>query len=202
MDSGYVDAGILVSSKTEHGVEVFGPVSEDTNWQAKSGQGYTLDSFRIDWDAKTAICPNGQTSKHWKLKQDDYGNDIIHVRFSQPVCHVCEDRSLCTQSKKNPRTLTLRPQAQHEALQEARKRQKTQQWWDQYTKRAGIEGTISQGVRSFGLRQARYIGLTKTHLQHILIAAALNIRRVDAWLTGVPLAKTRTSHFQALKAVA
>lgn len=202
MDSGYVDAGILVNSQIEHGVEVLGPVSEDTSWQAKAGQGYAIDSFIIDWDTKTATCPHGQTSKHWKLKQDDYGNDIIHVRFSSPVCHVCENRSLCTQSKKNPRTLTLRPQAQHEALQKARKQQKTQLWRDEYAKRAGIEGTISQGVRGFGLRQARYIGLAKTHLQHILTAAAINIVRMDAWLTGAPLAKTRKSRLQALQSVA
>ena len=32
--------------------------------------------------------------------------------------------------------------------------------------RAGVEGSLSQGVRIAGLRQARYIGLAKTHLQH------------------------------------
>ncbi|MFC1716157.1 transposase [Candidatus Poribacteria bacterium] len=56
--------------------------------------------------------------------------------------------------------------------------------------------------RGFGLRQARYIGLTKTHLQHIFIAAALNIRRMDAWLTEMPFATTRTSRLQALQAIA
>ncbi len=34
-----------------------------------------------------------------------------------------------------------------------------------YNKRAGIEGSISQGVRRSALRQSRYIGLAKTHLQ-------------------------------------
>ena len=185
-----------------HGVEVLGPVSEDTSWQAKSGQGYAIDSFRIDWDEKAVTCPQGQTTRHWNPKQDEYGNDLIHIQFPRSVCLSCEYRSNCTRSKKHPRTLLLRPQAQHEALQEARKRQKTQQWRDKYAKRAGIEGTISQGVRSFGLRQARYVGLAKTHLQHILTAAALNIVRVDAWLTGTPLAKTRISRFQALQMVA
>jgi transposase len=31
--------------------------------------------------------------------------------------------------------------------------------------RAGIEGTLSEGIRAHGLRRARYIGLAKTHLQ-------------------------------------
>jgi transposase len=66
------------------------------------------------------------------------------------------------------------------------------------SKRSGIEGTISQGVRGFHLRQSRYIGLAKTRLQHILTAAAINLERIYAWLEGVPLAKTRISHFQKL----
>jgi hypothetical protein len=36
-----------------------------------------------------------------------------------------------------------------------------------YSKRAGIEGTISQGVRTLGLRCTRYLGLIKTHLGHV-----------------------------------
>ena len=64
------------------------------------------------------------------------------------------------------------------------------------------EGTISQGVRGFGLRNARYIGEAKTHLQHILTACAINISRIDNWLTGTPLAKTRTSRFAKLYPIA
>jgi len=146
--------------------------------------------------------PTGTTTRHWNPKKDNYGNYLIHVQFPRPVCLSCEYRSSCTRSKKQPRTLLLRPQAQYEALQETRKNQKTQQWRDDYAKRAGIEGTISQGVRSFGLRQARYIGLAKTYLQHILTAAAINIVRMDAWLTGTPLARIRTSRFQTLNSVA
>ncbi|WP_242676422.1 transposase [Streptosporangium minutum] len=40
-------------------------------------------------------------------------------------------------------------------------------------------------------------GTAKTHLQHLLTAAAMNLPRIDAWLMGVPLAPTRTSHFAA-----
>ena len=64
--------------------------------------------------------------------------------------------------------------------------------------RAGIEGTISQGVRSLGLRQCRYIGLSKAHFQHLATAAAMNLVRVIAWLEGIPLARTRQSHFVKL----
>ena len=36
--------------------------------------------------------------------------------------------------------------------------------------------------------------------QTTLTAAAINIARIDDWLTGSPLAKTRTSRFKAVEA--
>ncbi len=55
-----------------------------------------------------------------------------------------------------------------------------------YNQRAGIEGTLSQGVRRCKLRRSRYIGIQKPHLQHVLTAVALNIVRVVQWLSEVP----------------
>jgi transposase len=83
-------------------------------------------------------------------------------------------------------------------MQAARQRQATPDFAAQYARRAGIEGTISQGVRAFGLRQARYRGLRKTHLQHVATATAINVGRLTDWLTGVPRGRTRCSHFGAL----
>jgi len=55
--------------------------------------------------------------------------------------------------------------------------------------RCGVEGTIAQAqaARRSDLHDARYRGLAKTHLQHVLTALALNLVRVDTWLTGIPL---------------
>ena len=53
-------------------------------------------------------------------------------------------------------------------------------------RRNGIEGTQSELVRGYGLRQARYRGEAKVRLQNYLIGAACNIRRLFrrvAWLT-------------------
>ena len=66
--------------------------------------------------------------------------------------------------------------------------------------RAGVERTLSQGVRGFGLRRCRYIGLAKARLQHVATAAAINIYRISDWLGGVPRAGTRTSPFVRLVA--
>jgi len=87
---------------------------------------------------------------------------------------------------------------QYEALQARRAQQETAAFAAEYARRAGIEGTISQGVRAFGLRRAKYIGAAKTHLQHILTAAAIDFVRVAAWLDDAPIAKTRRSPFVTL----
>ena len=71
---------------------------------------------------------------------------------------------------------------------------------EHYKRRAGIEGTLSQGVCGFGLRRSRYRGLAKTHLQNVAIGAAINIDRLVKWFNGIPIAKTRTSRFKALEA--
>jgi IS5 family transposase len=83
-------------------------------------------------------------------------------------------------------------------VQAARRRQTTSTFAQQYALRCGIEATISQGVRAFGVRRSRYSGLAKTHLQHLGTAAAINLVRVVAWRDGDDLAPTRVSAFQRL----
>jgi len=56
------------------------------------------------------------------------------------------------------------------------------------------------GVRVCDLRQARYRGLAKTHLQHVVTATAINLYRLDDWWTETPRAHTRQSTFAALAA--
>jgi transposase len=127
-----------------------------------------------------------------------YGNPVIHVSFSARDCTACPVRSRCTRSKQAPRELSLKLPEEYEALKRARERQTTEAFKQQFAIRAGAEGTISQAVRGFEIRHCRYAGLAKTHLQHVMTAAAMNVVRVINWLEGVPLAKARRSHFAQL----
>lgn len=61
-----------------------------------------------------------------------------------------------------------------------------------------MEGTLSQGIRVCDLRHARYFGLAKTRLQHVITAAALNVVRVTQWLEEPHHATTRRAPFLAL----
>ncbi|WP_418896283.1 transposase [Streptomyces cupreus] len=111
----------------------------------------------------------------------------------------CPVRQRCTRSKTEARKLALGPREEHEAIRHARQAQQTTTWWLHYSTRAGIEATIGQGIRRCGLRRTRCRGLEKTRTQHVLTAAALDLIRADAWLTGTPLATTRTSRFTRLR---
>ena len=87
---------------------------------------------------------------------------------------------------------------EYEALNAARARMSDPAWQERYHRRAGVEGTLSQGVRAFGMRRSRYIGLAKTVLQQVCIAVGMNVSRVVHWLDGLPRAKTRVTRFAAL----
>ena len=198
LDRGYVDTQVLLDSETNHGVEVIGPIKVDTTWQAQAGKGFDISCFTIDWDNQHVTCPGGQRSQVWADSRENAGHPRVYVRFAKGSCQACPMRTDCTRSVKGPRTLSFKPRRQHELLQWARHREHTEEFKERYAKRAGIEGTISQGTRAFGLRRSRYMGQAKTHLQHILIAVAMNLARFVAWVNGVPRSTTRTSLFAAL----
>jgi len=155
IDAGYVDAELLVSSQHDYGISLIGPVRPDPSWQAKKPEAYDVSRFSIDWLSQTVTCPQGQQSKSWTPSKDPWNNPVITVNFGKKTCKECPTRSLCTRSVNYPRSLTLHPQEQQQALQQARRRQTTSQWQESYHTRAGIEGTISQAVTAFGLRQNR-----------------------------------------------
>ena len=119
-----------------------------------------------------------------------------------PLCpeglQSCPRRAQCTRAKLSPASSGSKHVSQYEALQAARHHQTTAAFKAQYAMRAGIESTLSQGVRAFDLRRSRYIGLAKTHLQHILIAVGINLKRVMAWFTHPQPTKPCISPFAAL----
>ena len=49
-----------------------------------------------------------------------------------------------------------------------------------------------------GLRRSRYIGLAKTHLQHLVTAAAINLMRLATWIRDTPVVQSRRSAFARL----
>jgi transposase len=197
VDEGYMEADLLVGSQ-KRGIDLVGPVPSSKSWQSREEGAFDHTQFELDWEQRVAICPGGKRSRSWSDRKSWRGTPNIMVSFRPEDCVPCPLRARCTRSRSGGRTLTIYPQEQYEAQQKARERQETEAFKKLYGERAGIEGTVSQGVRSMGLRQSRYIGLAGTHLQHVATAAAINVVRVGNWLAGEEPEPTRVSPFQAL----
>jgi len=198
MDAGYVNAPVLAESQHQLKVDVVGPAPKNTSWQAKTEGAYDVSCFSINWDTQRVTCPAGHINADWNLVKGRGERKVIHVRFSKKECLACPERARCTKAKQDPRSLSLLPQLFQEALDNARQREKTPEYKEAYKRRAGVEGTISLGVRKSDLRRTRYRNLAKTRLQHLCMAAAINLARYVRWAQGVPLARTRTSAFARL----
>ncbi len=195
LDAGYASADQLVTAAAR-GITLIAPLLTTPTRQARTG-GYAPDMFAIDWDHRQVTCPQGQASATWCEHASSAGQDVITVRFPKAACRTCPARDQCTTSATG-RTLHLRPRHIHEAVTAARAAQASAPWKARYNIRAGVEGTIAQATHVTGIRRARYLGLPKTRLEHHAAAAAINLIRLDAWWTGKPLDRTRTTHLQRL----
>lgn len=164
VDTGYLDAELLVTSQLQHQVELLGPTRSDLRWQAKAGKGFAASDFKVDWQQQVATCPEGKTSVSWSSAIDGRDNAVVKIKFARPDCAACPSLHLCTRTKEKRRNITLHPEAQYKALQVARQQAMTENYQADYARRAGIEATLSEGIRAHRLRHARYIGLAKTHL--------------------------------------
>ncbi len=197
VDAGYTSVGLMLEGR-KSGIEVVGSLKYDSSWQERARKGFALTNFKIDWEKKVVTCPRQKHSQHWIESLSEQGLPIIHAEFNRQDCQRCRSKPDCTKAKTLGREVTFRPQESHELLRAGRAHQETDEWRELYAKRAGIEGTISQSVRSQGLRTIRYWGTAKTRLQSVATAAGMNVGRVFAWLDGVPRAKTRTQRFEQL----
>ncbi len=204
VDTGYIDADLLVVVKQTYGVQLVGPPRGAKGWQTKEPDAFTAYDFNIEWEREQVSCPAGKTSASWKTYQQGgrYPRELVKVRFATADCRACPLRARCTRSPQQPKSLNLQPKVAFEALKTARDYLATTEGQQAYQLRAGIESTLSQGVRAFAMRRSRYWGEAKTHLQETLVAAAINISRLTQWLVGKRPETTKPSRFAALATAA
>lgn len=188
VDQGYPSGSQLVR-QASLGTQIIGPVGQDPSWQEREQSGYAVSDFVLDWQAQVATCPQGQQSRRWATQVDRRQQQTVAIRFSATTCRDCPVRALCTRGQGG-RSLTLTPPEVHAALVERRQVQRTPAFVQQYGRRAGIEGTIAQAVRTTRLRRTPYEGQGKTHLHHVAIAAGLNLKRMVVHVHAQSLGKS------------
>jgi transposase len=176
MDAGYPSSENFAAS-AKRGITLIAPVIAATGRNAKKGTFTPLD-FTIDWKAGQARCPAGAVSR--SMRPDARG--LVTFRFRVRDCRPCPLRSKCTKALNTDlgRSITIHPQPVHQARLDAHRAQQGEDWAKVYRLRAGVEGTISQAVRGPDLRNSRYRGLDKSHVQNVLTGMALNVTRLGA----------------------
>ena len=155
VDAGYMSAKLILDSQEKHDIDLIGPVHVDPSWQSRTPGALDARQFQVDWQAQSATCPQGQKSNGWYAQKDSQREPVVRITFDLKICLTCPVRPQCSKAKNIGRTLVLRAEGRHQALQLARERQQTDDFKRLYSKRSGIEGTLSQGV---GCWCSRFVG--------------------------------------------
>ncbi len=180
VDGAYVCSQALQDAR-EQGRELRGPAPSSPD----RGKVFTVDAFDVSVEERYGLCPAAQRSSNCsRLEQESTGQVNYRIEWSNTVCEDCPLRAQCVSAGQQHRTIVVGEF--HSLLQARRQEMQTEAFQTEMHQRNGIEGTQSELVRGYGLRQARYRGQAKVRLQNYLIGAACNIRRLFrrlAWET-------------------
>lgn len=137
-------------------------------------------AFRIDLAAGTCSCPGEQTTHDLRRTAGGQQGFV----FAAAVCGSCPLRAQCV-AGAGGRTVALHPQ--EALLQAARTFQASPAFGEVRRRRQTVEHRLARLVQ-LGIRQARYVGRTKTLFQLLMAAAVANLTLL-AHASGAPPAR-------------
>ena len=133
---------------------------------------FAKTAFQIDLEAGMCTCPAKQVSRDLRPAKGGGGTFV----FATETCAACPLRAQCTRGQGG-RTVQVHP---HEALlQQARELQASPAFAEARRRRQVVEHRIAR-LAQLGIRQARYVGRTKTLFQVCLAAAVANLTLLAA----------------------
>ena len=187
VDQAYM-SGRHIAESLAKGIDLRGYVREGNTSRP---EGFRLQDFQIDVERRQAICPARKKQVKWARARPGVKNLIAyHIGFGTQ-CQSCPyfGPGLCT-DKPNGRWLGIN--AYHDLIQARRQEADTETFKQEMQIRAGIEGAVSEIVRSHGARRSRFRGRQKSQLQALFVAAATNLKRLarcpflSSWIWGEP----------------
>lgn len=172
VDQAYM-SGYHIADSLSKGIDLRGYVREGN---LSKPEGFRLRDFEIDIEQRRAICPAGKTQVKW-ARTNSSKNLTAYLAWFGSQCGSCPHfgPGLCT-DRLNGRCLSIN--AYHDVIQARRLEADTEAFRQEMHIRAGIEGTVSEMVRSHGLRRSRFRGTRKNQLQAIFSATATNLKRL------------------------
>ena len=157
---------------------------------------FPKEDFQIDLETMSCVCPAGQqTQKVVSISSGErYGAPGVPLqafRFDAAICDGCPLRASCMRARLGKgRVVMIHPQ--EALLQEARAFQQSEAFAPYRKLRQVAEHRLAR-LMQLGVRQARYVGRTKTLCQLLLAATVANLTLVA---TGVGLMRDR-NHIRA-----
>jgi hypothetical protein len=142
---------------------------------------FPKEDFQIDLETMSCVCPAGQqTQKVVSISSGErYGAPGVPLRafrFDADVCDACPLRSLCMRARLGKgRVVMIHPR--EALLQEARAFQQSEAFAPYRKLRQVAEHRLAR-LMQLGVRQARYVGRTKTLCQLLLAATVANLTLV------------------------
>jgi len=147
----------------------------------RGGAQFPKEDFQIDLESMSCTCPAGQeTQKVVSISSGErYGAPGVPLRafrFDAAICDACPLRPKCVRARPGKgRLVMLHP---HEGvLQEARAFQHSDSFAPYRKLRQVAEHRLAR-LMQLGVRQARYIGRTKTLFQLLMAATVANLTLV------------------------
>ena len=85
-------------------------------------------------------------------------NGYTTIFFNRDDCNRCSCSKLCIGENSRERRKRIRVRPYYECLDERRRQQETEEFKEEMSVRAQIEGTISEAARFHGFRYTKYKG--------------------------------------------
>lgn len=157
-----------------HGTTAVQIIAPPPRFQKSSAGRYGKESFVIDFEAGTALCPNDipSSSRQW-LWSSQHAAFTWRYNWSSEDCASCPQRPLCNTKKRAGHNITLHPYEQE--LRQAREQWTKPAVRRAYRRRNECERLMHIMTRR-GKRQARSWGLAMANQQAYLIAATHNLK--------------------------
>lgn len=169
-DAAYA-SGANMAGLEDRGIRFVSPPPKPKTY---TGDAYfTIEDFDYNEQSDIFICPAGERLRNIGTVRDRAGKRLY--RASKAVCRMCEIRHRCTSAPYRQ----LKVGVYHGAMIRLRADSKTESFRRLYRARAPvIEGIFAESKCWHGLRRAWRRGLAKMRIQSLLIAAAINLKRL------------------------
>lgn len=155
----------------DRGIRLVSPPRKARNHH--SGEQFTIEQFSYDESLDIFICPAGKVLK--RAGRVGSKPNRWKYRASSKDCGVCPLKSECTNTAQR----CVNVSGEHAALVRLRADSKSADFRCLYRRRCKvIEGVFAEAKQWHGLGRAWWRGLDKMHVQCLLIASVLNLKRL------------------------